>query len=161
MRNYYGCSSSDSSKSSSPAVRLNASTGGAGPLPIITTLFADPLAVTSVTVSTAGMNEPAALLTFTSIISLPLGVLVTLNFELTRSFNGGAPVKVGSTYTFSTLVNILESESFAFQFFDSGLRAGHYTYSVQLSTNSIVDVTPGTTIGNATLSALVVDNDPE
>jgi hypothetical protein len=67
---------------------------------------------------------------------------------------------VGSTYTFSTLVNILEAEAFGFQYFDSNLLPGMYTYSVQLSTNSIIDITPGLTINNATLSALAVDNDP-
>lgn len=141
-------------------VQLNASTGGAGPLPIITTLLADPISVVDVTIDTNGMRDPAALLTFTSIISLPLGISVTLNFELRRSFNGGAPVKVGSTYTFSTLVDVLEAEAFSFQYFDSNPIPGMYTYSVQLSTNSIIDITPGLTINNATLSALAVDNDP-
>ncbi len=141
-------------------VQLNAATGGAGPLPIITTLLADPISVTSVTIDTAGMRDPAVLLNFSSIISLPIGVSVTMNFELKRSFNGGAPVSVGSTYTFSSIVEILESEFFGFQFFDSSLNPGEYTYSVQLSTNSIIDITPGVTVGNATLSALAVDNNP-
>lgn len=142
-------------------VQLNASTGGAGPLPIITTLLADPINVVNVTIDTTGMNDPAVLLGFTSIISLPVGISVTLNFEITRSLNGGAPVNVGSTYTFSTLVTVLEAESFAFQFFDNNLAAGVYTYSVQLSTNSVIDITPGLTVNNATLSALAVDNNPE
>jgi len=141
-------------------VQLNASTGGAGPLPIITTLLANPINVVDVTIDANGMNAPAVLLNFTSIISLPVGISVTLNFELTRSRNGGAPVNVGSTYTFSTLVNILEAEAFSFQFFDNNLEEGVYTYSVQLSTNSIIDITPGLTVNNATLSALAVDNDP-
>jgi hypothetical protein len=140
-------------------VRLNASTGGAGPLPLITTLLSDPISVVDVTIDTRGMQEPAVLLTFTGIISMPVGVSVTLNFEIVRSANGGAPVPVGSTYTFSELVNVLTSESFAFQYFDRGLPPGIYTYSVELSTNSIIDVTPGLTITNATLSALAVDND--
>lgn len=145
----------------SKVVQLNASTGGAGPLPLITTLLANPINVVDVTIDARGMNQPVVLLTFTSIISLPLGISVTLNFEITRSTNGGAPVNVGSTYTFSTLANILEAETFAFQFFDSNLAPGVYTYSVQLSTNSVIDITPGLTVNNATLSALAVDNDPE
>lgn len=139
-------------------VQLNASTGGAGPLPIITTMLANPINVVNVTIDTDGMRSPVVLLNFTSIISLPLGISVTLNFEVTRSFNGGAPVNVGSTYTFATLVNVLEAEAFGFQLFDSNLDAGLYTYSVQLSTNSIIDITPGLTVNNATLSALAVDN---
>lgn len=147
-------------KRQGPVVQLNASTGGAGPLPIITTLLANPIPVVDVTIDAKGMNDPAILLNFTSIISLPLGISVTLNFEIKRSYNGGAPISVGSTYTFSTIVDILEAEAFSFQYFDSNLAPGTYTYSVQVSTNSIIDITPGLTINNATLSALAVDNDP-
>ena len=139
-------------------VVLNAATGGAGPLPIITTLLADPITVVSTTLDADCMCNPSVLLTFTGIISLPLGISVTLNFEVLRLRDHGAPIKVGSTYTFSTLATVLESETFAFQLFDAGLDPGTYTYSVVLSTNSIIDITPGLTIVNATLSALGVDN---
>ena len=142
-----------------PRVRLNAATGGAGPLPIITTLFSEEISVVAVSIDTTGMETPAVLLNFSSIISLPLGISVTLNFQINRTFNDGTSVKVGSTYTFSTLVDILEAESFCFQLFDSELAAGKYTYTAELSTNSIIDITPGLTIVNATLSALAVDND--
>jgi hypothetical protein len=140
-------------------VVLNAATGGAGPLPIITTLLADPITVVSVTLDADKLSNPSILLTFTGIVSLPLGIAVTLNFEVLRVKDNGAPIRVGSTYTFSTLATVLESESFAFQLFDAGLEAGTYTYSVVLSTNSIIDITPGLTIVNATLSALGVSND--
>lgn len=138
-------------------VVLNAATGGAGPLPIITTLLADPISIVSVTLDADKLRKPSILLTFTGIISLPLGISVTLNFEVLRIKNSGSPIKVGSTYTFSTLVTVLESESFAFQLFDANLDPGTYTYSVVLSTNSIIDITPGLTIVNATLSGLAVD----
>lgn len=144
-------------RQSDETVRLNAATGGAGPLPIFTTLLANPISVVDVTIDTIGMRNPSILLHFTSIVCLPIGVSVTLNFEVKRSFNGGAPVSVGSTYTFSTLVEVLEAEAFSFQYFDSNLVPGLYTYSVQLSTNSLVDITPGLTVNNATLSALAVD----
>lgn len=137
-------------------VALNASTGGAGPLPIITTLFADPINVVSTSIDASELTNPSILLNFSSIINLPLGISVTLNFEITRTFNNGSPVNVGSTYTFSSIVDLLEAEAFGFQFFDSNLTPGNYTYSVQLSTNSIIDITPGLTIVNATLSALAV-----
>ncbi len=113
-----------------------------------------------VTIDTGGMRDPVVLLDFSSIISLPVGISVTLNFEITRSFNGGAPGPLGSTYTFSTLVDIMEAEAFGFQYFDSSLLPGSYTYAVRLSTNSCIDVTPGLTVNNATLSALAVDNNP-
>ncbi len=140
-----------------PQVRLNAATGGAGPLPILTTLLADPINIVSVPIDTRGMERPGVLLTFTGIISLPVGVLVTLNFQINRSTNDGA-AKVGSTYTFATLVTALEAEAFSFQFFDSPVEPDTYTYAVELSTNTIIEVTPGLTIQNATLSALAVDN---
>lgn len=135
---------------------LNASSGGVGPLPIITTLFASPLNVVSTTIDTRDIGETNNLLNFTSIVNLPVGISVTLNFEITRSLNGGAPVNVGSTYTFATLVNVLEAEAFSFQFFDPDVQPGFYTYSVQLSTNSIIDITPGASVQNAVLSVLAV-----
>jgi hypothetical protein len=140
-------------------VVLNAATGGAGPLPVITTLLAAPISVVSVTLDVDELRNPSILLHFTSIISLPLGISVTLNFEVLRIKDNGSPIKVGSTYTFSTLVDVLESESFAFQLFDADLDPGTYTYTVVLSTNSIIDITPGLTIVNATLSALGVDEE--
>lgn len=140
-----------------PRVRLNAATGGAGPLPLINTVLSDPINVVSVPIDTTGMVSPGVLLTFTGTICLPVGALVTLNFQINRSTNDGA-AKVGPTYTFATLVNVLEAEAFSFQFFDSPVNPEHYTYAVELSTNSVIEVTPGLTIQNATLSALAVDN---
>lgn len=146
----------DSSYRDKKQVALNASSGGVGPLPIITTLFASPLNVVSTSIDTRDIGETNNLLNFTSIINLPVGISVTLNFEITRSLNGGAPVNVGSTYTFATLVTVLEAEAFSFQFFDAGVQPGFYTYSVQLSTNSIIDITPGASVQNAVLSVLAV-----
>jgi len=139
-------------------VALNAATGGAGPLPIITTAFANPITVVSVNINASRISDPSILLTFTGIINLPLGVSVTLNFELQRANEEGAVTNVGSTYTFSTLATILESEAFSFQFFDAHVNPGIYTYTVQLSTNSIIDITPGVTVTNATLSALAAES---
>ena len=134
---------------------LNASSGSVGPLPIFTTLLASPLNVVSTTIDTTGMGNTNNLLTFTGIIGLPLGISVTLNFQIQRVYNNGSPTNVGSTYTFSTLVNVLEAEAFSFQFMDADAPEGFYTYAVNLSTNSIIDVTPGATV-NAVLSVLAV-----
>lgn len=148
----------DDSRSRRQAV-LNASSGSVGPLPLITTLFAAPLNVVSTTIDTRSVRgNTNNLLNFTSIINLPVGISVTLNFEITRSLNNGSPINVGSTYTFSTLVDILEAEAFGFQFFDPDLEAGFYTYSVRLSTNSIIDITPGASVQNAVLSVLAVQD---
>ncbi|MFZ2540079.1 MAG: DUF4489 domain-containing protein [Oscillospiraceae bacterium] len=138
-------------------VTMNASTGGVGPLPIINTLFAAPLNVVSTTIDTTEMSNTINLLTFTGIVNLPLGISVTLNFEILRALDNGSAVKVGPTFTFATLVDILEAEAFSFQFADTNSKPGNYTYSVQLSTNSIIDITPGAAVVNATLSVLAVN----
>lgn len=134
-------------------IEVSSSTGGAGPLPVITTLLAAPINVVSTTVEATG-RDITNLLLFTSTISLPLGISVTLNFQITRTNSEGSTIKVGPTFTFSTLANVLESEAFSFQFADNNLRPGNYTYSIEISTNSIIDITPGVTVNNATLSII-------
>jgi hypothetical protein len=137
-------------------VALNAASGGVGPLPIVTTLFAEPLNVVSTSIDTSDMHQTNNLLHFSSIINLPLGISVTLNFQIRRSSNDGSSIGVGATYTFSTIVDVLEAEAFSFQFFDADVQPGFYTYSVELSTNSIIDITPGCSVNNAVLSVLAV-----
>lgn len=137
-------------------VLVNSSTGSAGPLPLISTSLSAPINVVSTSIVTTGLARTTNLLIFTSQISLPLGISVTLNFEIFRTVNGGNPAKVGSSYTFSTLATACESECFAFQFADSGIQEGEYTYSVQISTNSVLDITPGLTVNNGTLTVLAV-----
>ena len=164
MNNFHYCdsfsqsSAPDNDRRNRRQAVLNASSGSVGPLPIVTTLFASPLNVVSTSINTNDIGSTNNLLNFTSIVNLPLGISVTLNFEITRSLNSGAPVNVGSTYTFSTVVDVLEAEAFSFQFFDPDVEAGFYTYSVQLSTNSIIDITPGASVQNAVLSVLAVAN---
>ncbi len=136
-------------------VTLNSAAGNAGPLPVITTTLASPIHVVSTPIDTKGMGNTDNLLTFTSIISLPLGISVTLNFQIQRVFGGDAPRSIGSNYTYSTTVNILESEVYSFLFKDENVPEGLYTYTVSLSSNSIVDVTPGVTV-SAVLSVLAV-----
>jgi hypothetical protein len=136
-------------------VSLNAVNGSIGPLPLITTTLSSPINVVSTPIDTIGMGNTDNLLKFTSIINLPLGISVTLNFQIHRVYNNGNPLNIGSTYTFSATVNVLESEAFTFQFMDANVPDGSYTYSVNLSTNSIIDITPGATV-SAVLSVLAV-----
>ena len=154
---YYGCPNEirrgQQDDRRGPQVAVASNTGSAGPLPVITTLLADPINVVSTNIETTG-RDVTNLLIFTSTISLPLGISVTLNFQITRTNVEGATIKVGPTFTYSTLATALESESFAFQFADSNLRPGNYTYSIEISTNSIIDITPGVTVNNATLSVI-------
>lgn len=137
---------------------LRCSTGGLGPLPIINTVLSRPLPVVSVNVDTTRMCNPSVLLTFTGQVNLPLGISVTLNFVVNKTCEGGAPRQIGGTYTFSTLATVLEAESFAFQLCDTDTCEDCCTYTVEVSTTSIIDIVPGLTITNATLSALAVEN---
>jgi len=52
MYNYGSPIASENCQQSRKAAQLNASTGGAGPLPIITTLLANPINVVDVTIDT-------------------------------------------------------------------------------------------------------------
>lgn len=135
---------------------LSCGSGGVGPLPIINTVLSRPLPVVSTSLDTTRMCSPRVLLTFTGQINLPLGISVTLNFVITKSCEGGYSQELG-TYTFSTLATILEAEAFSFQYCDCGSCPGCCTYSVEISTNSIIDIVPGLTVTNATLSALAVE----
>lgn len=151
------CFNNDSILYDRKSVALNAGSGSVGPLPIITTTLSDPINVVSATIDTREIGRNTNnLLHFSGIVNLPLGISVTLNFQIRRAFRDGSAVDVGSTYTFSTIAAILESEAFGFQFFDADVAPGFYTYTVQLNTNSIIDVTPGLTVNNAVLSVLAV-----
>ena len=139
-------------------ITASSSTGGAGPLPVINTLLAAPINVVSTSINTSGMSDTTNLLIFTCTVNLPLGISVNLNFQINRLRNDGASIKVGPTFTFATLATILESEAFAFQFADSNVSAGDYTYAVEISTNSLVDITPGVSVNNACLSILAFND---
>jgi hypothetical protein len=136
---------------------LNVGSGGAGPLPIISTPLSRPIPVASVSIDTSKMCNPKVLLIFTSLISLPLGAVVTLNFTILKTVGDGAPQPIGGTYTFAEVASVLEAESFSFQHCDCNAAYGNTTYSVQLEPSSLISVTAGLTITNATLTALAVE----
>ncbi len=139
-------------------VLLNSNTGSAGPLPVTTIPLTNPIPIVSTSVDN-DLGDADTLLTFTSIITLPLGAVVSLNFQLLRSYNGGTPVPIGSSYNFSRTAALLESDSFTFQYFDSDVEKGFYTYSVELAPSSSITVAAGVTITSATLTALTVKED--
>lgn len=136
---------------------LNVGSGGAGPLPIISTPLSRPIPVASVSIDTSCMCNPKILLTFTSLISLPATVAVTLNFVIVRTIGDGSPQSIGGTYTFSEIASVLEAEAFAFQFCDCNPANTNISYTVQLEPSSLIAETAGLTITNAVLSALAVE----
>lgn len=136
---------------------LNVGSGGIGPMPIISTPLSRPIPVASVSINTRNMCNPKVLLTFTSIISLPVGILVNLNFIIVKTVGDGSPQPIGGTFTFAEAVEVLESESFSFQYCDCNPAYDNTTYTVQLEPTSLISVTAGLTITNAVLSALAVE----
>ena len=137
---------------------LNCGCGGVGPLPIISTPISNPIPVASVSIDTRCMENPKVLLHFTAQINLPADAAVNLNFMITRTTKNGCPQHVGGTFTFSDLVAVLEAESFSFQFYDSSPCPDCTTYTVEIEPSSLIAVTAGVTITNATLSALAVED---
>lgn len=137
---------------------FGSATGGAGPLPVLNTLLADPINVVTASVDSTGMRDVSNHLIFTGTISMPLGISVTLNFQINRIAAGGGAIRVGPAFTFTETAAVLESEAFAFQFTDRNLAPGNYTYSVDISTNSIIDVTPGLTVNNAVLTVIAFND---
>ena len=136
---------------------LSCGSGGVGPLPILSTQLSRPIPVASVSIDTTNMCNPKVLLTFTGLIVLPATILVSLNFIIIKTIDGGAPQPIGGTNTFSELASVLESESFSFQYCDCSPSVGGTTYTVKLAPSSLIAETAGLTITNATLCALAVE----
>ena len=136
---------------------LSCGSGGIGPMPIISTPLSRPIPVASVSINTSRLCNPKVLLTFTSLICLPATILVSLNFIIIKTIDGGAPQAIGGTHTFSELASVLEAESFCFQYCDCSPSVGGTTYTVELEPSSLISVTAGLTITNATLSAIAVE----
>lgn len=137
-------------------ILLNVSTGGAGPLAVVSTVLTAPIPIVTLTLDGDRLRGHSVLFNFTSIISLPLPVTVSLNFQMLRTIDNGAPVPIGPQFTFARTVTALETDSFGFQLFDSQVDADTVTYSVVLAMSSTIPVSAAVTILNATLSALEI-----
>lgn len=137
---------------------LKCGSGGVGPLPVISTPLSNPIPVASVSIDTRAMECPKVLLHFTCQINLPADAGVNLNFMISRTTNCGCPQYIGGTFTFSDLVAVLEAESFSFQQCDCNTCQDCVTYTVEIDPSSLIAVTAGVTITNATLTALAVED---
>ena len=134
---------------------LSSSTGGAGPLPAISTSLATPINIVSTTVNTCSAGKTDNLVQFTCIVNAPSAVGLTLNFQIVRSSCMGGAVNVGPTFTFGEELSIVGAEGFSFQFVDNNVAPGTYTYAVQLGTGTLV-ASAGVTVTNGVLSVLAV-----
>lgn len=135
---------------------LSCGCGAAGPLPILDLAGAsiiNPYSVASTSIDTRGLNCPTVLINFTGLINVPAGVLPNITFRLVRCINGCSQ-QVGGSYTYSDAIDILHSESFAFQFCDCGTCCDCATYSVEISNASLF--VAGTTV-SGNISALAIE----
>ncbi len=133
--------------------------GSAGPLPILDLAGAsivNPYSVASVTVDTRGLKCPTILINFTGLINVPAGgVIPSITFRLVKSCNGSTQ-SVGGSYTYSSAIDLIHSESFSFQFCDCGDCCGCTTYTVEISNATLAQA--GTTV-SGTVSAIAVEKD--
>lgn len=135
---------------------LSCGCGAAGPLPVLDLAGAsiiNPYSVASTSIDTRGMHCPTILINFTALINVPAGVFPNITFRLVRCINGCSQ-QIGGSYTYSDLIDLLHSESFAFQFCDCASCCGCATYTVEISNASLL--VAGTTV-SGTISALAVE----
>lgn len=136
---------------------LKCGTPGAVTLPLAT-IAGTNFNVANVTVDIKGFNQPCIKFEFASNIVTTAAVL-TLNFQIFRQCkNQLVPLPVGPIWTFSRLVAVTSSDTFTFFVCDCDLcDSDCCTYSVVATVAGVATVGV-TSISNATLSAIVVDN---
>lgn len=130
--------------------------GAAGPLPVMDLAGAsivNPYPVASVTVDLRGMRRPNVLITFTSLVSIPLGALANISFRIIRSCNGTSQA-IGGSYNYTSAIEVLHSETFTFQTCDCGVCCDCVTYTVEISNATLAQA--GATV-SGTVSAVAVD----
>ena len=130
---------------------------GAVTLPLAT-IAGTNFTVATVTVDTKGYRKPCIKFEFASNIVTTVAVL-SLNFQIFKQCkNQLVPIPVGPVWTFSRLVAVTESDSFTFFVCDCDIcDAECCTYSVVATVAGVATVGV-TSINNATLGAIVVDN---
>ena len=130
---------------------------GAVTLPLAT-IAGTNFTVASVNVDTRGFRKPCIKFEFASNIVTTAGVL-TLNLQIFKQCkNQLVPIPVGPVWTFSRLVAVTESNAFTFFVCDCDICEEECcNYSVVATVAGVATVGV-TSINNATLSAIVVDN---
>lgn len=136
---------------------LKCGSPGAVTLPLATVAGTN-FTVATVTVDTKGFRKPCIKFEFASNIVTTAAVL-TLNLQIFKQCkNQLVPIPVGPVWTFARLVAITSSDTFSFFVCDCDIcDAECCTYSVVATVVGVATVGV-TSINNATLSALVVDN---
>lgn len=124
----------------------------------LATIAGTNFTVATVTVDTKGFKKPCIKFEFASNIVTTAAVL-TLNFQIFKQCkNQLVPIPVGPVWTFSRLAAVTSSDTFSFFVCDCDIcDAECCTYSVVATVAGVATVGV-TSINNATLSAIVVDN---
>ena len=136
---------------------LRCARGAVGPLPLIAAdvLLPKTYPVGSVTIDTRELCNPTVLLNFNFLINVPVGLLTTLTFSVFKCCDG-CRQPVGESFTFSELLPAgLANKSFSFQICDCSNCCGCETYSVEVTSATLLGA--GVSIV-AQLSALAVEN---
>lgn len=133
---------------------------GAVTLPLAT-IAGTSFNLANVNVDTKNFNKPCILFQFASNIVTTAGVL-SLNFQVFKQCkNQLNPIPIGPVWSFSRLVSVTESNTFSFSVCDcDNCDDDCCNYSVTATVVGVATVGV-TSINNATLSAIVVDNPAE
>jgi len=145
-------------------VLLKCGNPGSVALPIIALGGLLPTAgiiVSTVTVNTEDFESPCIKFEFASNINTSVaGALTNLNFQIFRICkNQLVPIPVGPIFTYSRLASIVEANTFSFFVCDCSVCPDDCCTYTAVVTITTLGVGITTSINNATLSALVVEND--
>ena len=117
--------------------------------------------VSTVTLNTCDFCDPCIKFEVASNINITVGVgiPITLNYQIFKICrNQFAPIPVGPIFTFSRALSVLQSEAFSFFVCDCDVCPDECcTYSLVVTVASL-GVALGASITNATISALVVED---
>lgn len=146
-------------------VILKCGTPGSVALPILAlgTIFAPTsFTLSTVTVDTSEFKDPCIKFEVASTVNttVAIGLPFALNYQIFRNCkNQFTPIPVGPIFTFSRAVSIVESNAFSFFVCDCDVCPDDCcTYSLVI-TNTALAIAEIASITNATISALVVEND--
>lgn len=145
-------------KKQQAAAALKCSSPGSATIPILAAP-GSTFTPTSLTVNTSHFCNPCTRLDFTSNITLPIGFLGTLSFQIFKQCkNQLTPVPVGPAFTFARTIALVVGESSTFSFFICDCDSCNddcCTYSVVITNQTAILL--GATITNATLSSLTTN----
>lgn len=125
----------------------------------VATIAGATFTVATVNVDTRSLRNPCIKFEFASNI-VTTAAVITLNFQIFKQCKGQlTPIPVGSVWTFARLVAITDSNTFSFYVCDCDICDDDCcTYSVVATVAGVATVGV-TAINNASLSAIIVDND--